>query len=104
MFRESFNRFVEELKEKFTVRQFSRVSENYSFARAYECHLAVKPGQGPNWKGYFENYLIHKALKFWSEGEVYNVKWKEDPNGSGELLCIFTIAFDSYQESPYRDE
>lgn len=104
MFRETFNRFVEELKQKFNVRQFARVSEDYSFAKAYECHLAVEPGQGPNWKSYFETYLIHKALRFWPEGEVYNVKFKEDLGGSGELACIFTVAFDSYREGPYRGE
>lgn len=102
MFRESFNSFVGELKQDFKVWQTSRVSDNYSFAKAYECHLGVKPGQGPNWKSYFETYLIHKALRFWPEGEVWGIKWKESE--SGDLLCNFSIVFDGYQEGPYRDE
>lgn len=101
-FRESLDSFVEELKQDFEVWQYAKASDNYSYARAYECHLMVEPEGGAGWKAYFKNYLTHKALKFWPEGEIYDIQLKADQDREDRVVCIFTIAFDSYREGPYR--
>lgn len=103
LFKETYEDFIKELRKNFNVTLYRRPSEDYGFAQAYECGFIIEPEEGAGWKDYFRNYLIHKALRFWPEGEIWNVRIKPDQDRENRLVCTFSIVFNNYQEDVYRD-